>query len=274
MIGGNQPHRRTTRTTARLVAVVVLAAAGAGCVDLADDGVETADPEPLTTLVTTSTAATSTSTSTSAPPAVTTTVAATTTTFVIPEGDLDDIPPVPTEPATALVDRLVVAEPHEPTPYRHKAFGGDWDYDPVSGCNTRERVLAQESGPGLVVDDRCKPLTGTWISAYDGLTTNDPADLEVDHLVALAEAWRTGAADWTEDRRRAFYNDLDDPATLQAVSSRSNRSKQDSPPDRWLPEAHDARCAYVGDWVRVKHRWSLTVSPAEKVAIVQVLGGC
>jgi hypothetical protein len=192
----------------------------------------------------------------------------------VPGTPLDGVPSVPDAPATALVDRLRVAEPWSPIPYRRDEFGSGWDYDGRTGCNTRERVLAEESGPGLVVDDRCKPMTGTWRSAYDGLVTSDPADLEIDHLVPLAEAWRTGAAGWTRERRRAFANDLDDPSTLVAVSSRSNRSKQDSTPAGWLPADPDGRCAFVADWVRVKHRWGLTVAPDEKVAITQVLAGC
>ncbi|MBX3315119.1 MAG: HNH endonuclease [Actinobacteria bacterium] len=187
---------------------------------------------------------------------------------------VDGIPPVPDGPATALVDRLVMADPSAPEEYRRAAFGSGWDYDPTTGCNTRELVLAEESGPGLVVDDRCRPVAGSWTSIYDGMVTSDAADLEIDHVVPLAEAWRTGAATWTAERREAFANDLDDPGTLVAVSSRSNRSKQDSTPAGWLPDSVEGRCWFVEDWVRVKYRWGLTVAPDEKVAITQVLAGC
>lgn len=254
-----------------IVAVVVLSGATA-CTDGRLDGVGATTTAPTTTSV--------------GPPDATVPLDApaatdgdpdgptTTATTLPPVGPIDDIPPVPDAAASALVDRLAVAEPSSPAPYRRDAFGSGWDYDGATGCNTRELVLAQESGPGLVVDDRCKPLTGSWVSLYDGLATADPADLEIDHLVPLAEAWRTGAAWWTDDRRRAFANDLDDPATLVAVSSHSNRSKQDSTPAGWLPTDPEGRCSFVADWVRVKYRWGLTVAPDEKVAIVQVLDGC
>ncbi|MCB0978893.1 MAG: HNH endonuclease [Acidimicrobiales bacterium] len=186
----------------------------------------------------------------------------------MPGGTAQDVP------ATALVDRLVVASPDETVPYRRKEFGSGWDYDSATKCNTRELVLAEESGPGLVVDAKCKPQTGTWTSLYDGVVTHDPSDLEIDHLVPLADAWRSGADRWTPERRRAFANDLTDPATLVAVTSHSNRSKQDSTPAEWLPPNFDDRCRYVSDWVRVKYRWGLTVTPQEKSTLVQILSGC
>lgn len=187
---------------------------------------------------------------------------------------VDGVPPVPTAPATALLDRLTLGTTPPAEPYRRQAFGRGWAYDPASGCNTRERVLADESGPGLVVGERCKPLAGTWTSTYDGVAATDPAALEIDHLVPLADAWRSGAATWSPERRLAFANDLTDPGTLVAVTSRSNRSKGDSSPDRWLPSAPEDRCRYVGDWIRVKYRWGLTITPAEKATLVQVLAGC
>lgn len=125
-----------------------------------------------------------------------------------------------------------------------------------------------------VVDDRCRSSGGRWRSAYDGLVTVDPAALEVDHLVPLADAWRSGAAAWTDGRRAAFANDLTDPVTLIAVSSHTNRSKGDSTPDQWLPPDRGAWCDYATAWVDVKLTWRLTVTAPEKATLVQVLGGC
>lgn len=190
-------------------------------------------------------------------------------------GPVAGVPAVPTAPAAALLAALPVGTVDPLLPdYRRVAFGDGWTYDRSSGCNVRELVLITESRTAPVMGPRCKPLSGDWVSAYDGVVTSDPADLEIDHLVPLAEAWRTGAATWTPERREAFANDLDDPATLIAVTGRSNRSKGDSPPDRWLPEVADGRCPYVEGWIRVKARWGLRVSPAEKVVLVQVLSGC
>ncbi len=167
----------------------------------------------------------------------------------------------------ALVDRAL-------PPYRRKAFGDGWDYDRASGCNTRERVLIAESLTPAVLGPRCKVLSGRWTSRYDGVTTTDPADLQIDHLVPLGDAWGSGASDWTAIRREQFANDLTDPATLIAVTGRTNESKGDKAPDHWLPPDPAARCPYVADWIEVKARWGLSVTPTEHDALARVLAGC
>ncbi|MEO6629226.1 MAG: HNH endonuclease family protein [Aquihabitans sp.] len=184
-------------------------------------------------------------------------------------------PPVSEAPATALIDRLAVQAP-DPflADYRRTAFGRGWDYHPESGCNTRELVLIVESSPPPVMGPRCKPISGHWVSIYDGVRATDPAALEIDHLVPLSDAWRSGAAGWSDARREAFANDVTDPDTLVAVTSHSNRSKGDSSPDDWMPPASGDHCRYVEAWIRVKARWSLAVTPAEKSTLVQVLSGC
>lgn len=187
-----------------------------------------------------------------------------------PDGDDDPVTSV-----AAAVDRLVVTPDQADLPaYRRAAFGDGWDYDPETACNTRERVLIAEAVRAPTVDDRCRSTGGQWRSPYDGLVTTNPADLEIDHLVPLADAWRSGAWAWTDERRRAFANDLDLPDTLVAVSSHTNRSKGDSTPDEWLPPDPADRCTYVASWVRVKERWELSVTPAEKATLVQLLAGC
>jgi hypothetical protein len=191
----------------------------------------------------------------------------------VPGTQLDGVPSVPDAPATALVDRLRVAEPWSPIPYRRDEFGSGWDYDGRTGCNTRERVLAEESGPGLVVDDRCKPMTGTWRSAYDGLVTSDPADLEIDHLVPLAEAWDSGADGWTSTQRQNFANDLTRPQLI-AVTDNVNQSKSDQDPAEWMPSRTAYRCTYVRAWVQVKYYYDLSVDSAEKSALTSYLASC
>jgi len=177
--------------------------------------------------------------------------------------------------STALLDRLRVAPP-DPVlaPYRRVAFGDGWDYDRASGCNTRDHVLIIESVTPVVLGPRCKVLAGRWVSRYDGVTVTDPARLQVDHFIPLANAWSSGAASWTAARREQFANDLTDPATLVAVTGSTNESKGEAGPDHWLPPRTADRCQYAADWVEVKGRWDLSVTPTERAALERLLASC
>jgi hypothetical protein len=140
------------------------------------------------------------------------------------------------------------------------------------GCSTRELVLIEEA-LGLPQIDLfgCKVIEGDWLSRYDGRRHTDPADLDIDHVVALKEAWRSGASTWTPERRRAFANDLSDPRTLRAVTDEVNQSKGDRDPASWLPPDTSAQCGYLGDWVAIKARWRLTMDATEERAIRRLL---
>jgi hypothetical protein len=141
-------------------------------------------------------------------------------------------------------------------------------------CNTREEVLiAQSRTPAQVDPYGCKVLTGDWYSPYDNITTTDPTDLDIDHVVALAEAWDSGAAQWTTGRRRAFANDLDEPAALIAVTSTANRSKSDSDPTQWRPRPDDW-CRYATAWTTVKVKWDLSADHAEVDTLQEMLDTC
>jgi hypothetical protein len=143
------------------------------------------------------------------------------------------------------------------------------------GCSVRERVLIDESrSPAQVDPFGCAVVAGDWFSIYDGIEIQDPSELDIDHVVALAEAWRSGAATWDERRRTAFANDLTDPRTLVAVSASSNRSKSDRDPSEWRPPRREAWCAYASDWIAIKVRWQLTADPAEARALEDMLAAC
>lgn len=128
--------------------------------------------------------------------------------------------------------------------------------------DTRDEVLAAES---LVQVGGCDVQRGKWRSYYDGVVVRDSSAFDVDHMVALAEAWDSGAKKWDAGTRRAFANDLGDRRSLVAVSASSNRSKSDRDPAEWLPER--GRCRYVREWTAVKIRWSLHVNRGEKRAL-------
>ena len=111
------------------------------------------------------------------------------------------------------------------------------------------------------------------MSFYDGKVLDSPTKVDIDHMVPLANAWRSGASAWTTERRSDFANDLDDPQ-LMAVSATSNRSKGDQDPSTWKPTDHGAWCVYAQDWIAVKTHWKLSVTTAEKSALAVMLGTC
>lgn len=135
--------------------------------------------------------------------------------------------------------------------------------------DTRDEVLAEES---RVPVSGCDITRGEWLSYYDGDVVRRAADLDVDHMVPLAEAWDSGARRWTVGTRRRFANDLGDARSLVAVTASSNRSKSDSDPAEWMPDR--ARCRYVREWTAVKIRWSLTVDATEKRALTAHASRC
>ena len=101
-------------------------------------------------------------------------------------------------------------------------------------CNTREVVLKRD-GTNVVQDSACAATSGSWYSVYDGATWTAASDLDIDHLVPLAEAGDSGASAWTPKEREAYANHLRDDRALIAVSAASNRSKSDQAPASWQP---------------------------------------
>lgn len=142
------------------------------------------------------------------------------------------------------------------------------------GCNARREVLLIEAIETPAIGANCELIGGVWYSAYDGVTTTDDGDFDIDHMVALKEAWDSGAYSWDADRRRAFANDLALPEALIAVTAGSNRSKSDRDPADWLPPLASYHCQYIEDWMVVKIRWQLSVDSREFAALRSVAAGC
>ncbi|MEW1693433.1 HNH endonuclease family protein [Streptomyces sp. NPDC091265] len=119
-----------------------------------------------------------------------------------------------------------------------------------------------------------KIVAGEWYSYYDGVTLTAPGGLDIDHMVPLAEAWDSGASQWTAALREAYANDLGSERSLVAVTAKSNRSKSDQDPSTWLPPLADARCTYAADWVSTKLRWGLTADQPEAAALTELAETC
>lgn len=142
------------------------------------------------------------------------------------------------------------------------------------GCNTRREVLIVEAVVPPEVGGGCSLTGGSWVSLYDGLTFIDPVGMDIDHVVALGEAWDSGAYAWDDDRRERFANDLDVEWALIAVSASSNRSKSDKDPADWLPPDPDDLCPFLSAWIAVKVRWQLAVDQEERSAISSRITDC
>jgi hypothetical protein len=138
-------------------------------------------------------------------------------------------------------------------------------------CDVRDSVLARDGTK--VKTSGCNVVAGTWRSVYDDKTIDTPTKVDVDHVVPLANAWRSGASAWTTDRREDFANDLDRPQLI-AVSQTSNRAKGDQDPSTWKPSATGSWCEYAVDWITVKSYWKLTVTSTEKAALTDMLEKC
>lgn len=143
----------------------------------------------------------------------------------------------------------------------------------ISGtCNTREEVLKRD-GTNVVVNSSCAATSGTWRSPYDGASWTAASDVDIDHMVPLAEAWASGAWAWTTDRRQTYANDLGGPE-LWAVTDNVNQAKGDKDPAEWKPPLSSFYCTYARAWIQVKWYYSLTVDSAEKSALNSMLGTC
>jgi Protein of unknown function (DUF1524) len=172
--------------------------------------------------------------------------------------------------AQAELNALTVASQGSMTGYSRDLFP---HWITISGtCNTRETVLKRD-GTNVVVDGSCYPTSGSWYSPYDGITETLASGIDIDHVVPLAEAWRSGARTWTTSKRQAFANDLSYPQLI-AVTDNVNQAKGDQDPSTWQPPRSAYRCTYSKMWIRVKYHWGLTLQSAEKSALQSMLNTC
>ncbi|MCW3820436.1 HNH endonuclease family protein [Micromonospora sp. DR5-3] len=143
----------------------------------------------------------------------------------------------------------------------------------ISGtCNTRETVLKRD-GTSVVTDSSCAAVSGRWYSPYDGATWYAASDVDIDHVVPLAEAWRSGASSWTTSKRQSFANDLTRPQLI-AVTDNVNQAKGDQDPSTWQPPLSSYRCTYSKMWITVKYSWGLSLQSSEKSALQSMLNTC
>ena len=154
---------------------------------------------------------------------------------------------------------LIVATEHD-TGYQRSLFKLWIDAD-GNGCNTRKEVLIAEAIVKPAITGTCTLVGGKWTDVYDNVQYTDSAKLDIDHLVPLDEAWRSGAWRWTAQQREDYANDITDSRALIAVGASINREKSDKDIAHWLPPLNV--CTYVTNYIAIKIRYSLSFDSLE-----------
>ncbi|GAA1770077.1 HNH endonuclease family protein [Streptomonospora arabica] len=157
--------------------------------------------------------------------------------------------------------------------YEREEFGSSWTDTDDNGCPTRHDILARDLRRLRVADD-CTVTRGVLEDPYTGrrieFSAEDPMEVQIDHLVPLALAWRTGAVEWDRDMRVEFAND---PDNLIAADGPANQSKGDSGPGEWRPYP-PFRCTYAVAYVDVVDEYGLRLPSADRAALEEMLGDC
>jgi hypothetical protein len=183
-------------------------------------------------------------------------------------------PQAQTPLATQALETLTVKGKAPRTGYNRDVFGPAWFDVDRNSCNTRDDILARDL-INIRRSDLCRVTSGTLSpDPYTGkpLTfIRGKSVIDIDHVVALAQAWESGAWQWNYPRRVRFAND---PLNLLAVSASANRQKGDREAAAWLPANRSYRCAFIARQVAVKAKYNLSVTQAEKSAMERVLRSC
>ncbi len=190
----------------------------------------------------------------------------------------------PTE-ARFVLESLTIAEAGPMDGYERSCAEGDacvfgpaWADVDRNGCDTRNDILrrdligdvAREGTHGCVIEYGIlyDPYTGQMVEFERG---PDSDEVQIDHVVALADAWRSGAASWPQEQRQWFAND---PRNLRATIGEINQEKGDSGPAEWRPPNEEYWCEYAATYVTVKFEYRLTVTPEDADALADMLADC
>ena len=184
-----------------------------------------------------------------------------------------------TKTAVAVLETLAVKGRAPKTGYERSQYGPTWSDVDRNGCDTRNDILYRDltSKTFKSGTQNCVVLTGILSDPYSGEKISfvrgvgSSMDVQIDHVVALSNAWQTGAFKLSYDKRLALAND---PMNLLAVKGRLNSQKGDGDAATWLPPRKDIRCAYVAQQIVVKAKYQLWVTSAEKAAMVALLAKC
>jgi hypothetical protein len=165
------------------------------------------------------------------------------------------------------------------TGYTRAQFGQTWADVDRNGCDTRNDILKRDL-TGEVFKEKtreCVVLSGTLVDPFSGETiyfvrgNMSSMEVQIDHVVAMSNAWQTGAFKLSVKERTAFAND---PMNLLAVKGRLNSQKGDGDAATWLPPLKSFRCDYVARQIAVKIKYKLWFTAPEKEAMIRILKSC
>lgn len=181
-------------------------------------------------------------------------------------------------PAITSAPQLSIAVAPIPRniPKYDRAEWRHWTDEDDDCQNARQEALIAESDTPVEYtnDDKCKVASGSWQGPYTGETFTDPGALDIDHVVPLANAHRSGGWSWNEAEKRRYANDLSYDGHLIAVEASANRLKGSKAPDDWKPPNRAYWCQYAIDWITVKNSWQLTATESEATALKRMLDTC
>jgi len=184
------------------------------------------------------------------------------------------------QPSDADTDALALTISVAPIPQGLPAYNrSDWRHwiDADRDCQDarQEALIAESRAPVRYAHpDRCRVASGDWFGQYTGERFTDPGDIDIDHMVPLANAHRSGGWQWSKDRKRDYANDLSYPNHLIAVQSSANRRKGSKGPEDWKPPRREYWCQYATDWAAVKQAWGLTATQREAAALQEMIAAC
>ena len=176
--------------------------------------------------------------------------------------------------AIEALNKLTIKGRAPKTNYSREQFGASWAL--TNGCDTRNIILNRDL-KSTVVDEKCNVTSGVLNDPYTGKTiqfsrgSNTSSDVQIDHVVALSDAWQKGAQQLTSEERKIFAND---PLELLAVDGSANLQKNDGDAATWLPSNKSFRCLYVARQIAIKQKYNLWVTQAEHDAISNILDKC
>ncbi len=179
------------------------------------------------------------------------------------------------ELASAALEMLPVKGRAPKTGYKRAQFGDGWAK--LGNCDTRNLILQRDLKDTILEDDKCKVRTGALNDPYTGKDiaftrgASTSAAVQIDHVVALSNAWQTGAQQLSTERRMQLAND---PLELLAVDGPANQQKGDGDAATWLPSNKPFRCQYIARQIAVKRKYALWVTEPEKAAMARVLSSC